>query len=144
MTKTCCKCKLDKPLEDFHRSSKARDGRQNRCKPCRKGVDAEKYKSRTLSQQGVYALREKERQRGTKLRVLEYLREHPCVDCGEDDPVVLEFDHVRGDKEGNIGCLINDWSWERLRIEIEKCDVRCANCHRRRTYKQFAYHRHLT
>jgi hypothetical protein len=56
-----------------------------------------------------------------------------CIDCGEADLLVLEFDH-RSAKDGNVlemarrGC-----SLERLRAEIQKCEIRCGNCHRRRT-----------
>lgn len=69
------------------------------------------------------------------LRLLDYLSEHPCVDCDEDDPVVLDFDHRDGEvKEAYVGTLVhNAGSWERVMREIEKCDVRCANCHRRKT-----------
>jgi len=71
-----------------------------------------------------------------------FLREHPCVDCGITNPIVLEFDHRDPtQKEHEIARLIADASWERLKQEIEKCDVRCANCHRRRTARQFGYYR---
>lgn len=66
--------------------------------------------------------------------VLEYLSEHPCVDCGETDPVVLEFDHIR-DKDKKISDLIN-YSHNRLKEEILKCEVRCSNCHKRKTSKE--------
>jgi 5-methylcytosine-specific restriction endonuclease McrA len=66
-------------------------------------------------------------------RVLEYLIEHPCVDCGENDPVVLDFDH-KSDKVASISYLLGTVAgWERVEKEIEKCEVRCANCHRRKT-----------
>lgn len=55
-----------------------------------------------------------------------------CVDCDETDPVVLDFDHVRGEKLFTIGER-KDGSRARLLAEIAKCEVRCANCHRRRT-----------
>jgi len=61
----------------------------------------------------------------------DYLRLHPCVDCGNSDVRVLEFDHVRGKKETNVSNIIrNGWKLERLISEIEKCEVRCCNCHR--------------
>lgn len=67
----------------------------------------------------------------------DYLGTHPCVDCGEKDIIVLEFDHVRGskDKEVTIG-LNHGWSIKRLESEIAKCEVRCANCHRRATHQR--------
>lgn len=65
--------------------------------------------------------------------VMDYLCTNPCVDCGEVDPIVLEFDHQR-DKRYNISKLItNNCSLKRLVLEIDKCQVRCANCHRRKT-----------
>lgn len=66
-----------------------------------------------------------------------YLSTHPCVDCGEDDPVVLDFDHVRGQKYKDVSRLVARAA--RLYVisrEIEKCEVRCANCHRRATRKR--------
>jgi hypothetical protein len=65
--------------------------------------------------------------------VYEYLKKHPCVDCGEDNPVVLEFDHV-GDKTSNVADLISQRSSvSRLKNEMSRCEVRCANCHRIKT-----------
>jgi hypothetical protein len=62
-----------------------------------------------------------------------YLLEHPCVDCGEADPVVLEFDHMRDKVKAVSVLLSNGHEWKQILAEIEKCEVRCANCHRRRT-----------
>jgi hypothetical protein len=77
--------------------------------------------------------------------VAKYLSEHPCVDCGEDNPIVLEFDHVRGEKSYNVGWLINkNNSLNTLIGEVEKCDVRCANCHRIKTAKDFGSYRLYT
>jgi hypothetical protein len=77
-----------------------------------------------------YAVRRRQR---LQTLVLEYLLEHPCVDCGETDPIVLEFDHLR-DKVANISSMINvRRPWQAIVEEIAKCDVVCANCHRRRT-----------
>src|SRR3546814_8531418 len=64
-----------------------------------------------------------------------HLRAHPCVDCGETDPVVLEFDHLR-DKVGNVSAMVHSNELWRLVDEIEKCEVVCANCHRRRTARR--------
>ena len=69
------------------------------------------------------------------LYLVAFLREHPCVDCGEDDPVVLEFDHLR-DKKFSISAGIQGRRWQDVLDEIAKCEVVCANCHRRRTAKR--------
>ena len=62
-----------------------------------------------------------------------YLDVHPCVDCGERDPLVLDFDH-RSDKIAEVSVLVGRGAdWTTIAEEIAKCEVRCANCHRRRT-----------
>ncbi len=47
-------------------------------------------------------------------------------------PLVLEFDHLRN-KAFNIGEGFAERVWKTILEEIEKCEVVCANCHRRRT-----------
>jgi hypothetical protein len=73
--------------------------------------------------------------------VLEYLQAHPCMDCGEADVVVLEFDHRDpSTKMYNIGTMLDRcFKSEKILEEISKCDVVCANCHKRRTAKQQAW-----
>ena len=71
--------------------------------------------------------------------IAEYKQKNPCVDCGEDDPVVLDLDHRdRSTKRFNIADCTSKASYgmESLIAEIAKCDVRCANCHRRKTSRE--------
>lgn len=82
----------------------------------------------------------KESSKITRVRIrayiTEHLKAHPCVDCGETNAIVLEFDHVR-DKDFNISDATRKGvSMKRLKAEIAKCEVRCANCHRRKTYER--------
>jgi hypothetical protein len=75
----------------------------------------------------------RERREQNQARLLDYLRDHPCVDCGERDPVVLDLDHVR-DKVANVSAMVYARRpWSVIAAEIAKCEVRCAKCHRRRT-----------
>ena len=55
-----------------------------------------------------------------------------CVRCGYNKcPEVLEFHHRNpSEKEFNISSKGHCRSWERVKKEIEKCDLLCANCHR--------------
>lgn len=52
-----------------------------------------------------------------------------CVDCGNTDIRVLEFDHVRGVKVANVSRMVLDASLDKIMAEIAKCEVRCRNCH---------------
>lgn len=58
----------------------------------------------------------------------------PCADCKNHFPYyVMDFDHVRGVKVGNVSTLAL-WSIARILEEISKCEVVCSNCHRIRTH----------
>jgi hypothetical protein len=70
-------------------------------------------------------------------KVIRYLRAHPCTDCGEDDITVLEFDHVRGERQFCIGGVVSHAKWEDVEREIKKCEVRCRNCHKLRHKELF-------
>ena len=76
-------------------------------------------------------------QNKTRTKILDYLEDHPCIVCGETDPVVLDFDHRDMDtKCHTVANMIKSYGWTKIKEEIDKCDVRCANCHRRRTAVQ--------
>lgn len=133
--KNCSKCKIELPLWCFAKRGKDKNGNdrlRSECKDCKSIVD-KTYKSkeevRYLNQSRVNKVDQRNRS-----IVIKYLRENPCVDCGESDIVVLDFDHVRGIKELSIAMLLcRHAKEEKLREEISKCEVRCANCHRRAT-----------
>lgn len=68
-----------------------------------------------------------------RMYVDRFLSMNPCVDCGYENPLALEFDHVRGKKSFEISLGIQSGvPLPALMEEMQKCDVRCANCHRLR------------
>ena len=74
--------------------------------------------------------------------VAAYLSEHPCVDCDENDLIVLTFDHVRGEKRNDVATMVGSGlSLETIKAEIEKCEVRCYNCHAIRTHERLKSNR---
>lgn len=85
----------------------------------------------------LYAAQKRHRQRIRAL-VFDFLSTQSCTDCGEEDPVVLDFDHINPkDKFKDVAKLLSGhYSWQSVQKEIVKCEIRCANCHRRKTYKQ--------
>jgi hypothetical protein len=130
----CGRCGHDLPLECFNRLG---DGVQWWCRSCfaayfraRGDVHRRQSKAARLA-----------RQRAMRAHVLDYLLRHPCVDCGECDPVVLEFDHVGAKSADVSGLLSKAATKEAIDAEIARCEVVCANCHRRRTARRAGWRR---
>lgn len=68
--------------------------------------------------------------------VLDLKNVTPCFDCGiiyPGEPWLTEYDHVRGEKKMGIAAIVNRGSMKALIEEIDKCELRCLICHRRRT-----------
>lgn len=79
-------------------------------------------------------------------RLMEYLSDKACLDCGEADPIVLQFDHLpEFEKKFDIGRSITGSTrkWEKILEEMAKCEIVCANCHTRRTAKRSGWRKHL-
>ncbi|MEI6058968.1 MAG: hypothetical protein WCP89_04320, partial [archaeon] len=76
--------------------------------------------------------------------IQQYLINNPCIDCGEGDITVLEFDHTgKIPKFKAVSLLIRaKYPLQKIKEEISKCEVRCANCHRRKTAKDFKWFKH--
>lgn len=68
-----------------------------------------------------------------------YIREQknkPCIDCNVKYPFyVMDFDHCRGEKLFGLSNYSGK-SLEDIKLEIEKCDLVCSNCHRIRTHNR--------
>ena len=75
------------------------------------------------------------RTRAAARELVAELKSRSCIDCGGHFPrVVMDFDHVRGNKCGIISRMIGaPMSGAKLLAEVAKCEVVCANCHRLRT-----------
>ena len=131
----CGRCGAVKPLEAFAWRRKAKGQRHNYCRPCHAEYHREHYLANKAKYVAQAAAHKDELRRARTALLLEYFATHPCVDCGESDALVLEFDHLR-DKSFEIAAALVDRSWERILEEIAKCEVVCANCHRRRTVRR--------
>lgn len=132
-TRRCDRCGELKAVSDFGSRNKNGARRQdNYCRTCRAQYQREHYEKH----KELYIERSAQRTKRLVARrakyMIELFRSRPCVDCGETDPLVLEFDHL-ADKEFNVGAGMRERSWQALVDEIAKCDIVCANCHRVRT-----------
>ena len=120
-----------------------RTGSERICLICRRKRGREHYRKNR-----EYYLRKARQRRAVSVEkawslVWEYLDSHPCVDCGKSDPRVLEFDHRdRSKKRASVSVLVAEgYGLEAVRAEIQKCDVRCANCHTIKTREEAGWFR---
>ncbi len=131
-TKQCSMCKEIKLRSDFGVNKGKKTGLQSRCKTC-----TNKHRN------SVYYLhRDKEIERSFNRRkmLVAWLKEYKstlsCERCDYSHPSALDFHHSNGDKEFGIATATNrGFSIDRIKKEIDKCAVLCANCHRLEHWK---------
>lgn len=134
--KTCTNCNQPRPECEFGWRNKEKGTRQSHCKICNKDKAKKHYTDNKEYYAKKRAKNNKKYRESNKRSLLEYLLDHPCVDCGEKNPIFLEFDH-RDDKKCDVSLMVQQaYSWQAIEEEIKKCDVRCVKCHRLKTYKE--------
>ena len=139
--KNCSRCFLELPLSSFNKKKSSKDGLQPYCRECNKKRSKEYYSNNLDKHKKATKERSKKNIDKVRKLVIEYLQNNPCVVCGESDIVVLDFDHL-SDKSNSISRMISmGSSWKTISKEISKCQVLCANCHRRKTAKDFGWYR---
>lgn len=133
-TKQCSSCKRYKQLEAFAFKNKSRGQRDSRCKKCRQAYFNDRYKTSAARRESIKKHLRDYRRRNRRF-VFDYLKSHPCVECGEDEVILLEFDHKDGEtKTAAVSRLASgSASLEQIKEEIAKCKVLCVVCHRRKT-----------
>lgn len=143
--KVCTKCNVAKNEDNFFTKDKSTGRLHAQCKDCyrehRQGYAVEHY----AKYGDKYRARAKERRtrirRDLQVRIIDYLNDKSCIECGESDIRVLEFDHINPeDKKFGIAMAIrNGMKWEDVFEELRKCQILCANCHKKRTAVQFGW-----
>jgi hypothetical protein len=138
--KRCPNCGINKPWSAYSSQLLKEFRPSSYCRKCQRAYCKAHYRrNRELHNTGRYQRAKRER-RQKREYIWNYLDAHPCIDCGEADIVVLEFDHVTGKKDRDVSVLVGtNATQEHLEREVAKCVVRCANCHRRKTALQFGW-----
>lgn len=140
--KICRRCNETKLVTDFNFKIKEKGILQSYCKNCTRLYIQSHYKNNRQ----YYLLKARKRNKKLKLVIQKYLwgylLNHHCLDCGEKDPIVLEFDHMKM-KLMAVSKLISYGSIYKIQQEVKKCEVRCANCHRRKTALQYSWYKNL-
>jgi len=132
MEKLCSKCRVLKPVVEFHRF---RSGRQAWCKHCRREYDAE-YWRRTR----IHRLRLRKKHRRKLVAWYRALKEGtPCSDCGGVfHHAAMQWDHLPGTTKRRevSNMVLTGFRRETILDEIAKCELVCANCHAVRTFNR--------
>ena len=121
MTKCCKACREEKSLKEYRVNPTSNKPVAN-CIPC-----DDKYKRKWHYNRGL----------PVKKFLFEFLSSSKCKDCGESDIMILEFDHTEK-KSFNLGKshMIKGLTLEELAKEVSKCEIRCSNCHTRKTHME--------
>lgn len=148
-SKPCSICKQIKTPLDFDKHKYKLDGLSSSCKVCNREKGRLNYNKNykkdtsttkrsyhydtTLSAQEIKNLTHYILIWAKKIKAINYLKSC-CKDCGEDDIFVLEFHHKNPkEKEYNFS-NIRDYSWEKIKKELLKCELLCSTCHSDRHY----------
>lgn len=127
--KTCTRCHRSKPETEFNRASRQKDGLHYTCRECIKAW-----------MRGYYSREKVHWKKTLKTRrakvadwVNAYKSKRGCK-CGEHHPACLDFHHRDpSTKTVDISrAIYANWSIARLKTELAKCGIICANCHRKR------------
>lgn len=147
--KVCSKCSATKPETEYFVKDKKSGRLHAQCKTCykehRKTYAAEHYKTYGDQYRARAKIRRIEIKRALQNKFIEYMQNKSCVRCGESDIRVLEFDHIDpATKEMSIArAMTYGRSWQAILSEIEKCQILCANCHKKRTAVQYGWFKAL-
>ena len=128
MKKKCTKCKKLKSPEEFSYRDKSKGLKRSSCKKCQRKYDNRKYRTDNNRKNKI-----KEDRRRNKEEKIDFLNRYKkklcCEICGEKRDYVLQFHH-KEDKNNEVSSLAFEGaSLNRIKKEIRKCKVLCANCH---------------
>jgi hypothetical protein len=129
MEKYCSTCKQTKLCSAFNKNRYRKDGLQVRCRDCDKARSKQRYQG---EYKDYYIAKSQETLAARRQWFEDYKKDKCCSRCGDLRWYVLEFHHRDGvDKEDEISRMVfNKRSVDKIMLEIAKCDLVCANCHR--------------
>lgn len=135
----CRVCGQIKSVAQFPFRSLSQQTRQWICLECQRSYSKEWYGRNRAAHIANVGRNNTDRRRKHRERVRAF--RIACVDCGITNPLLLDFDHLR-DKQAEISQLVHaGMPWAVIQAEIEKCEIRCANCHARKTARELGSYR---
>jgi hypothetical protein len=124
--KTCTKCKLVKDEKEFHKKSNGK--LHSACIPCHRLYVKSHYENNK-----EYYKKKSNITTDKNKKWYENLKKTlKCERCGENHPKTLDFHHRNpSEKFECVSLMIRMYSLDKIKAEIDKCEVLCSNCHRK-------------
>jgi len=140
----CTRCKLDKPEQFFSWKNRLKGKKSLWCKSCMSDHQKGLWSRSETRKSSVTKSTHEKKKRNLQL-AWDYLAANPCSNCGEDNPIVLEFHHRDpASKYRTVSYLAGtSCSIEKIILEIGKCDILCSNCHRIVTAKDQGWYKYI-
>lgn len=140
--KECRFCGRTKPISEFNKYARAKNGWDYWCRACRKEYAAKHYQGnkrmyvdnykRWATENRAQAVAVQSRHRTRRWVLLNSIKALlGCVRCGEKDPRCLDFHHLDEDQKVCTVSQMLCWAFDKLMAEVLKCEILCANCHRK-------------
>lgn len=133
MNRICTKCKIEKSIDDFYKRPKVKSGLCSHCKQCCNTNSKYKYNEQWVDRRSKIDEYHYKSINFRRSQIDIFKAQNGCCYCGYNEhPIALDFHHLIGeDKDRTISNAINrKWNIERLILEIQKCSILCAICHR--------------
>lgn len=132
--KICSVCGETRPISEFPKKEKTRGCY---CVKCKKQYQRKYYQKNKKD----YINRAKKAQTRLRKWFAEYKAKLVCEFCGESHVACLDFHHINSkEKLYPISILVaRGYNKEKILVEIEKCKVLCANCHRKLHYIKYDF-----
>lgn len=143
----CSKCSIKKDETDFYVKDKKSGRLHTQCKECYRKYRVGHYTKHYAEKQEFYKARAKVYRLKVRKEfhdnMLAYLKDKYCVLCGEQDVRTFEFDHIDPkEKKFSVSQAVRlGYRWEAVILEIQKCRILCANCHKKHTASQFSWYK---
>jgi len=138
--KICGNCKETKEDSNFSFKNKESEILNSYCKQCNKEYNKIHYQNNKK----YYLDKSKEYSKKSRQYIYDYLKNKSCEECGEKRIATLQFDHINiNSKYFSISSAARNTGINKLKEEIDKCRILCANCHAVHTAKQFGWYKDL-
>lgn len=131
--KKCIVCNIEKEEIRFNFRNKNKNIRYSHCKDCQKIKDKKLYDNSLTRKEDI---RKRQKIQSIKLReiIINLKKSSSCVNCGESRFYVLDFHHKKDKKFDISQAPQKNVSINKLKSELNKCEILCSNCHREKHY----------